>query len=114
MKEEAMKDNKLWYEKQSRLGEAFHRFYRTCTEESVLDKKTLELLQLALACVFRCPHCTESHIKKALEAGATKQEISETLLIAAVEGAGTQLYWQKPMFEKYLGKVDPARMHAVA
>ena len=56
----------------------------------------------AMACVFRCPHCTETHVKGALEAGASKEEVTEALLIAAVEGAGTQLAWNKDILMKYL------------
>ena len=84
------------------LGHPLHEFIFACNEKGVLDKKTKELLMTALACVFRCPHCTEEHIKGALKAGASKAEITETLLIAAVEGAGTQLAWNKELFMKYL------------
>jgi AhpD family alkylhydroperoxidase len=88
--------------KSPELGKPFQEFYEACTDKGVLDKRTKELLMLALACVFRCPHCTESHIKGALDAGVSKEEITEALLIAAVEGAGTQLAWQKDIFMKYL------------
>jgi len=84
------------------LGKPFADFYENCMNKGVLDKKTKELLMAALACVFRCPHCTEEHIKGALEAGATKEEVTEALLIAAVEGAGTQLAWNKKTLIKYL------------
>jgi len=86
------------------LGKPFANFYEACRNEGVLDKKTKELLMTALACVFRCPHCTEEHIQGALDAGASKEEITEALLIAAVEGAGTQLAWNKEVFKKYLGR----------
>jgi len=93
-----------WYVLRSpEIGKKFQDFYKVCNENGVLDKKTRELLMLALASVFRCPHCTESHIKAALEAGVTKEEITEALLIAAVEGAGTQLAWAKDVYQKYLG-----------
>lgn len=84
------------------LGKPFADFYESCKNAGVLDKKTKELLMTVLACVFRCPHCLEEHIKSALEAGATKEEITEALLIAAVEGAGTQLAWKKDLYMKYL------------
>jgi AhpD family alkylhydroperoxidase len=84
------------------IGKCFQDFYQACTDNGVLDKKTKELLMLALASVFRCPHCTEEHIKGALDAGASKEEITEALLIAAVEGAGTQLAWKKDIYIKYL------------
>jgi len=88
--------------KSPELGRPLQEFYEACKDKGVLDKKTKELLMLALASVFRCPHCTEEHIKGALEASASKEEITEALLIAAVEGAGTQLAWQKDIFMKYL------------
>jgi AhpD family alkylhydroperoxidase len=85
------------------LGRPFQEFYEACKEKGVLDNKTKELLMLALASAFRCPHCTEQHIQRALDAGASKEEITEALLIAAAEAAGTQLAWQKNLYVKYLG-----------
>ena len=97
-----------WYVLNSpEIGGSFHDFYEACGEQGVLDKKTKELLMTALASVFRCPHCTESHIKAAFEAGASKEEITEALLIAAVEGAGTQLAWASEVFLKYLSTTTP-------
>jgi hypothetical protein len=32
--------------------------------------------------------------------------VAEALLIAAVEGAGTQLYWAKDVFNRHLGSED--------
>ena len=93
-----------WYILNSpEIGNAYQDFNDACKENGVLDKKTRELLMMALACVLRCPHCTEEHLNGALEAGASKTEVTETLLIAADEGAGTQLAWCKEIFIKYLG-----------
>ncbi|MFW5870241.1 MAG: carboxymuconolactone decarboxylase family protein [Candidatus Sumerlaeota bacterium] len=94
-----------WYiEHSPEMGQAFKDFHDACQEKGVLDKKTKELLMLALACAFRCPHCTEDHIKRALDAGCSKQEVTETLLITAIEGAGTQLAWTKETYKEYLGE----------
>lgn len=49
-------------------------------EKNVLDDTTKELLMLALACVLRCPRCTEDHMKAALEGGASKAEVVEVVL----------------------------------
>ena len=96
-----------WYSLHSpEIGETFQDFYEACSEKGVLDKKTKELLMLTLASVFRCPHCTEEHIKEALKAGVTKEEITEALLIAALEGAGTQLAWAKEIYLRCLGTGD--------
>jgi AhpD family alkylhydroperoxidase len=98
-----MADQKPWFVQHSpEIGEAFQNFLATTQEKGVLDKKTKELLMVALASVFRCPHCTEEHITGALEAGATKAEVSEALLIAALEGAGTQLAWCKEIYREHL------------
>jgi AhpD family alkylhydroperoxidase len=92
-----------WYVLNSpEIGRPFQDFYEACNNEGVLNKKTKELLMIALASAFRCPHCTEAHIKAALEAGVSKEEITEALLIAAGEGAGTQLNWAKDIYERHL------------
>jgi AhpD family alkylhydroperoxidase len=83
-------------------GQAYEGFSRACREKGVLDRKTKELLRTALACVLRCQHCPEEHMQRALEAGASKEEITEALLIAALEGAGMQLAWMRETHMKYL------------
>jgi AhpD family alkylhydroperoxidase len=98
-----MDDEKPWYMKHTSVGAAYQHFSMTVKQRSVLDDKTKELLRLALASAFRCRHCTQDHIKKAIAAGATKQEISEALLITALQAAGTQLNWDLEDFENYLG-----------
>ena len=99
-----MSDESPWYLKKSPLGNAYQHFSNVAKQKTVLDMKTKELLRLAIASVFRCNHCTEHHIKDALAAGATKEEISEALLLASLQAAGTQLNWSKELFEKYLGE----------
>ena len=97
-----MSNEAPWYSKLSPLGKAYQHFSNAAKQETVLDKKTKELIRLAIASVFRCQHCTEHHIKDAIEAGATKQEIAEAILLASLQSAGTQLNWDKELFEKYL------------
>lgn len=99
-----MGTQKPWYLCQSPLlGSSYLHFKTAVIEKSVLEPKTRELIMVALSSILRSAHGTEEHIKEALAAGATKQEIAETLLVTANEGAGSQLSWQKEMFEKYLG-----------
>ncbi len=97
-----MNNESPWYFKKSPLGAAYQHFSNVANQKTVLDAKTKELIRLAIASVFRCNHCTEHHIKDALGAGATKEEISEALLLASLQAAGTQLNWSKELFEKYL------------
>jgi AhpD family alkylhydroperoxidase len=97
-----MANESPWYLKQSPLGAAYQHFSNAAKEGTVLDTKTKELIRLAVASVLRCQHCTEHHIKDALSAGATKQEVAEAILLSSLQAAGTQLNWDKEVFEKYL------------
>lgn len=97
-----MAEKKPWYIGESPLGAAYAHFANVAGQKTVLDAKTKELIRLAVASVFRCKHCTEHHIKDALEAGATKQEVSEAILLSALQAAGTQLNWHKEFFENEL------------
>lgn len=97
-----MNNETPWYLKKSPLGNAYQHFSNVAKQRTVLDSKTKELIRLSVASVFRCKHCTEHHIKNALIAGATKEEISEALLLSSLQAAGTQLNWNKEIFEKYL------------
>ena len=96
-----MADKKSWYSK-SPLGTGYQYFSNSANQKSSLDTKTKELIRLAVASVFRCKHCTEHHIKSAIAAGATKQEISEAILLSSLQAAGTQLNWHKEYFEENL------------
>ncbi len=95
-----------WYVSQSPLGAAYSHFSNAAKKNTVLDKKTKELIRLAVASVFRCHHCTEHHVKDALEAGASKQEIAEAILLSSLQAAGTQLNWNNDFFENVLGEKE--------
>lgn len=99
-----MGNQKPWYLNLSPLGAAYQHYSNSAKQETVLDHKTKELIRVAVASVMRCSHCTEHHIKDALKAGAGKAEIAEALLIASLQTAGTQLNWNKDLFEKYLSE----------
>lgn len=99
-----MSIKKTWFlDASPEVGSAFMDFHTAVTEKNSLDNKTMELIKIAVSSVLRCPHCTRTHIVKAKENGATKHEISDSLLIAALQAAGTQLYWDLDGFEEHLG-----------
>jgi len=56
-----------------------------------LDKKTKELVAVACTYMTRCPYCIEGHAKAAIEAGATKEELAETIQIAMALAAGARI-----------------------
>ena len=56
-----------------------------------LDRKMRELISLAVAVTTRCQGCIDAHARKAKAAGATKEEIAETLGVAIAVNAGAAL-----------------------
>ncbi len=67
-------------------GAYYKELYYT-PERRVLDPKVQELVSLAASLVAKCEGCIDGHMKKALSLGATKEEISETICIAAAINA---------------------------
>ncbi|MGH9396746.1 MAG: carboxymuconolactone decarboxylase family protein [Terriglobia bacterium] len=65
----------------------FRRIYMSFYKESyytptALDLKTKELIAIAASAVAKCQGCLEGHIKKALELGLTRDEISDAIVVA--------------------------------
>lgn len=82
--------------------QAFWAFKRQVFEEGALDRKTKELVAVAVSSMLRCRHCTRSHIQGAFKAGASKAEVAETLAVLWVIGSGVQVVWNKDGFEEHL------------
>lgn len=51
-------------------------------DASVLDRKTKELIAVAVAAALRCDHCMQAHVPAALAAGATTDEVLQAMLVA--------------------------------
>lgn len=63
------------------------------TKDGALDKKTKELIALALGVAARCDGCLGFHTQALIKLGATKQEIVETLGMATYMGGGPSLMY---------------------
>ena len=63
------------------------------TKSGVLDKKTKELIALALGVAARCDGCFGFHTQALVRLGATKQEVVETLGMAVYMGGGPSLMY---------------------
>ena len=57
-------------------------------EDGAIPRKYRELIAVAVACTTQCPYCIEVHTKAAKKAGASREEITETSLLAAALRAG--------------------------
>jgi len=58
-----------------------------------LDEKTRQLISLAVAVTTRCDGCISVHSQKAVESGATKEEVAEALGVAIALNAGAALVY---------------------
>jgi AhpD family alkylhydroperoxidase len=70
------------------IHDAFHEFSRQVFADGALDRKTKQLIAVAVAHVTQCPYCIEGHTKAAVRRGATEQELMEAIWVAAEMRAG--------------------------
>jgi AhpD family alkylhydroperoxidase len=68
---------------------AFAEFDKTVgRDEGVIPRKYRELIAIAVACTTQCPYCLDLHTRAAKRAGAKREEVAETALLAAALRAG--------------------------
>jgi AhpD family alkylhydroperoxidase len=56
--------------------------------DGAIPAKYRELMAVAVGLTTQCQTCIERHTKRAKEAGATEQELAETVFVAAAVRAG--------------------------
>ncbi|MFO1016741.1 MAG: carboxymuconolactone decarboxylase family protein [Hyphomonadaceae bacterium] len=67
---------------------AFGGLSKAAQTAGSLDKKTKELLALAIAVATRCEGCIAYHARGARRTGATRQDVAEALGVAIQMGGG--------------------------
>ncbi|MCB1553226.1 MAG: carboxymuconolactone decarboxylase family protein [Xanthomonadales bacterium] len=73
--------------------QAFSALARAASEPGALDRRTKELLAIAIGIAVRCEGCIGFHVKAALAAGASREEIMETVGMAIYMGAGPSMLY---------------------
>jgi AhpD family alkylhydroperoxidase len=66
----------------------FAQLHRQAMAEGALGTKIKELIALGIGIAVRCDGCIAYHVHDALRAGATHQEIVETIGVAVLMGGG--------------------------
>ena len=72
---------------------AFSALARESLKPGALDVKTKELIAVAIAIATRCDGCIGFHAKAAIKAGASREEVLETLSMAIYMGAGPSMIY---------------------
>jgi AhpD family alkylhydroperoxidase len=80
---------------------SFSDLGRAATANGVLDKKTKELIALALSVAARCDPCIGFHTRTLARLGATRQEVDETLGVAVYMGGGPSLMYAASAIEAF-------------
>jgi len=71
----------------------FGELAKAATAEGALDKKTKELIALALGVAARCDACIGFHVQALIKLNVTKSELEEMLAMAVYMGGGPSLMY---------------------
>ncbi len=80
---------------------AFSGLAQAALAPKALDCKTTELIALGIAVAIHCDDCVGFHVKSALEQGAARDEIMETLGMAIYMGAGPSVMYANHALEAF-------------
>ena len=92
--------------KEVRLGapdvmKSFSAIARAALEHKALDPKTKELIALAISVAIRCDGCVAFHAQAAVDRGATRDEVLETIGTAIYMGAGPSVIYGAQALEAF-------------
>ncbi|NLB26829.1 MAG: carboxymuconolactone decarboxylase family protein [Bacteroidales bacterium] len=76
-----------------KLAQGFGTMHHATAEDGALTVKQKELIALGISITIRCEGCIACHVKAAIEAGATKEEIVETIGVSVVMGGGPSVVY---------------------
>lgn len=91
---------------------AFGQLAKAATKDGALDKKTKELIALALGIASHCDGCIGFHVDALVRLGATRAELEETLGMAIYMGGGPSLMYAADAvaaWEEFTEAAAPAR-----
>jgi len=77
--------------------DAFMKFMNATEKSTVLDVKHKHLIDVALSISAQCEWCIALHVKNAVNAGATKEEILEAAMQAVLMHGGPALMYMIPV-----------------
>lgn len=75
------------------LMQGFGTVHKAAVAPGALSTKDKELQSLAIAIAIRCEGCIACHVKDALAAGATRDEVIETIGVAILMGGGPSVVY---------------------
>lgn len=92
----------------SDVMKGFSAMAQASLKPNALDTKTKELIALAIGVATRCDDCIAFHAKAAVNHGATREEVMETLGLAIYMGAGPSVMYASHAIEAF-DQLDAAK-----
>lgn len=68
--------------------QGFSKMAQGALKEGAVSTKNKELIALGIGISSRCEGCIQAHVKKAIDAGATREEMHETIGVAILMSGG--------------------------
>ena len=81
--------------------QGFAALAKAATANGALDKKTKELIALAIGVAAHCDGCIGFHAEALVKLGATRQEVEEALGMAIYMGGGPSLMYAADAIAAY-------------
>lgn len=86
---------------QPRGASGFAKLHQGVMFDGDLSKKYKELIALAIGIARQCSDCIGFHTQAAIKAGATKQEVAETVSVSILMGGGPAYMYGARALEAY-------------
>jgi AhpD family alkylhydroperoxidase len=77
-----------FYHEHSEVYRSFEALERITFKDGSLSRKYKELIALGISIRINCESCVEWHIKQAIDAGASREEIIEAIGVGIEMGGG--------------------------
>lgn len=91
---------------------AFAELHHEALADGALEKKTKELIALAISVTKQCDGCVASHARGAAQAGATTEEVAEAIgVVMLMNGGPATVYGPRALeaFEEFAATAASAQ-----
>jgi len=85
---------------------AFMNLLGTNYAPGAVDVKTKELISVGIATYNRCEYCIVFHVYKALESGATREEIIEAAMVSVAFGGGPTMAYSVTLLKDAIDEFE--------
>lgn len=71
------------------LMSGFHALHQATMKAGAMDVREKELVAVGIGMAIRCENCIYTHVRSAIKAGATREQVLEAAGVGVMIGGGT-------------------------